>query len=434
MLGSNRNGIPLHLKEVKYLWIDFLVAGFGFISPVMLDYLFRSKFLPLTCGFITFCLFCYVRVNKRNNKRGCYLIPYVIARVLLYYTIISVAMLFVILSSGGFDVFFDEHFKVAQVLFFPILILAPLLAVNAFVMLRGRHRCLFCTICWIANGFPSERGYVCPFLSKEVLRVLRQVGYIGILLTVCGWGYFLTFYNTANISTYDSLIFVGLPVIMWLLHSAALGVRCLTIVLFQNSLMTETLFVVGKSYYRYLIVAENHILLKKRDDSKFDTPLSLYVNYNQRPEDDEVLGVAESNGVHADDARVLYFNYDDAYRCNMAHCILFFDHKEDVNMEGEWIDARQLEHLFAFKRLSKILRNELFRIKTTIFALKAYNADGTRKLDVKNFYPKFELSDIRNEKVDFNNYKTIITSFVNDDNKLNKLKYIWFKIFEGQAD
>ena len=419
------------------LWLNFMVTGVAFATPLVIAYFFRPLWLPFVTGALTILLFLYVRngrggSKKCGNHKGCYILPYIFARTMYIFTIISALLSFWVATNGGFAPVEEKYGKLVHVCYFPILIIAPLLAFNALRALWHRHACLFCVLCWIHNGFPQEQGYLRNFMGKEYLRVIKSTSFVGCLLTVGGWLYFLFLYNSANVSSYDSLIFAGVPLLLWFIHACSLSVRCLTIAMFRDNLANNVCFIKGKSYYRFLIFVDDCILLARNEKFRaFDTPASCYFPYSG---DVRAQEVAASLNLNAAECRVLYVNDDASNDCSMIHCALFFDSRDDVALEGQWHDTKSMNHLFSSQRITRVLRNEYFRIRAAVSAYKTYNEDGSRRCRIKEYFPKFNLSDIRTANFDLSNPKWMINSIRNEDHPSTLWRFIYYRYFEGQND
>ncbi|MDE5957940.1 MAG: hypothetical protein K2G78_06520, partial [Muribaculaceae bacterium] len=71
---------------------------------------------------------------------------------------------------------------------------------------------------------------------------------------------------------------------------------------------------------------------------------------------------------------------------------------------------------------------DLSRLATIVLTSKKYDEEGRRKVNIKNYSPNFNLKDVRDTELDFQDDKWVRISLFNSDTPFYKVK----KFFRGK--
>ncbi|MDD2961316.1 MAG: hypothetical protein PHR45_04450 [Muribaculaceae bacterium] len=417
-------------------WKGFSVALFFFILPIILSHFVASTVLPLITFAVAFGIFFFMRKAKHIEGGDCYLLLFIVGRTMLGYSALFVISAFVISNGESLDLNVEQSGKSLHSYFFPILMLAPLLAINTFIIIMQKGNSAYCKFCRMRNGFPSERSIGGSIHSVEMKNLLTQVLFLGVIFTILGWGYFIFLYTSVSITQFDKLIFTGVPILLGVIHEIAISVRYLSIAMFRNKMVTDTLFRRGNSCLRYLLICGDKVFLKEIDTDTFDTPFITYIPF-QKAISHFILEkkFVETFNNNIEEMRLMYHNIDKDNGCGVWHTLCFINSEQDIKgIEGSWFDTEKLETLFIKAKMVRPLKNEIYRINIVISTIKTYHENGRRRYDIKGYKPAFYVSDIRELKVDYTSPKWQYLAVHNEDHKFFRLKRIWYKYIEGILD
>ncbi|MDE6811599.1 MAG: hypothetical protein K2J15_04535, partial [Muribaculaceae bacterium] len=102
----------------------------------------------------------------------------------------------------------------------------------------------------------------------------------------------------------------------------------------------------------------------------------------------------------------------------------------DMPVEGEWMDFEEVKRIYMRTpgRFNSMTVMDLSRLATIILTEKIFNEDGKRKNKIKSYNPSFNLHDVKNSQLDFQDDKWIRISMFNSDTPFYSIK----KFFRGK--
>ena len=91
------------------------------------------------------------------------------------------------------------------------------------------------------------------------------------------------------------------------------------------------------------------------------------------------------------------------------------------------MDFNRIKQIYSTNpgNLSSIMVADITRLATIILTEKTFDEEGMRKNPIKNYSPSFDLEDVRNSELDFQDDKWIRVSLFNSDTKMFKFKRWW---------
>lgn len=430
-----RNGSVINFSKGAFnLWKDFTIAIIMLMVPILLSNFLPIIYYPIISFALAFIIFAYIRADRKSGENSikCLLATFIIGRTLFFYGLSITIVNIYILGEGDIgDVIATT--KGFHAYYFPILLIAPILVITSTYVLR--KKCIFCKLCIIRNGFPSERNMFGKLQGQEMSKIIIQLFYIAVSLTIAGWGYFIFLYNSASISKFDILIFSGVPIIVCIIQNIALAIRCITISLYKKAIFNDSVFKQDKSYIRFLVINGDSIYLRQSDNNEWDTPIATYLPFQEKfaAYTIQELLLNEFN-ISFDELRFTYKNIDIYNHCGTWHFLCFINNANSLDKSGKWISTIELENLYNEHKLSWPLKNEISRIIETITSVKRFNEDGSYKYEIPGYIPNFHIEDIRSIKVSINDPKWPMLSLKSKYGTFSLIRRSWYKFIEGIID
>lgn len=96
----------------------------------------------------------------------------------------------------------------------------------------------------------------------------------------------------------------------------------------------------------------------------------------------------------------------------------------DIPLKGEWIDFEDIKRMYSRTpgKFSPRAVEDISRLATIILTEKIFTEDGKRKSKIKSYSPSFNLHDVRDSQLDFQDDKWIKVSMFNSDTPFFKIK------------
>ncbi len=425
------------------MWLNW-VMGVGalgiiiFLSPLM-----SKMWLPLVAFTFELLLFTLIRRNREARVAVCYLIPFVVTRVLFWSA--TIMIIINLLHTQWFvnDVF-DPAMINSEIPFISILIIAPAtLVVTGYALWKG-YNLNYCIDCSMRHGTAAERGFLGTLFSQERNYQLRMLFGLSGLLTVSSWTYYWLFYININLNAPDKFFFVWMPIILYLLSFIYLGARYVSLWVYYCQNIEGSVLRHGSStLLRYLVMCDDYMYLNIPDRNKdlkpgeefIDTPVHIFIPFRSRMgESDAEFFFKGFSGIKNSDIRFMYLNANYDTDCNIYHYATIVNSRkvvEDSRLEGEWFTMPQIERMMNENKLSPILGAEITRLYTMTMAWKTYDRAGRRLYDIKNYKPTFRLRDFKDWDLDLNDPIWLFVSVNNEDRPFYHIRRFWRKYVNG---
>lgn len=428
------------------MWTTWTI-GFGAIVVVLIVSLYVSViWLPIVSLLCELLVFMLIRHNRVSSTPMCYLLPFIVTRILFWSTIVMI----VINMLNYYHVlhrFFNPETINQQIPFVILLIISPIsFLVSVWADKRGQS-ITFCDDCIIRHGTSAERGFLGNMFSQEAQYQVKLFVLLFAVLTIISWCYYFFFYVNVNFNTIDCFVFVWFPVILFLITIIYLGIRYFTLWIYYCQDLEGSVVRNGSySVLRYIVFCGDSVFLKKPDynrddyrmlDQRYDTPAKLTIEYNSKlSEYDSEIYLKGLTGLTQYELRLLYVNSNFRVDCNIYHFACFVESEEQVansRMEGEWFTLPELNKLIEENNLSNIFISEYNRIYNISMAWKSYDRQGRRLYSMRNYIPTFRLQDIKDWDVDYNDIEWLFVAKNNQDRSFYRIKRFWRRVINGEG-
>ena len=410
------------------IWRNYAI-GAAVISVVPFAImLLPAGFCQLFTLLLSLSLFAFVRKNRVSKCETCALVPYVVARSLLFITIVYV----LIDAIGCADV---QTSKLVKVLCIPVIHLMVLI-----VMRKRHHKNVICQDCILRNGFSSERKTMGQFYNQEYSYLVPRMTNVCIICNILVVAYLFIAFNWFR-STTDYIVVYFMPLIVCGTNVLLLRYRfyLINIYLEQESRQSDSILEKGSKLVRINVFTENKVYFVE-SNGHFDSVFSLHDYFSEKLSVGLVKStVSEQYGVEAlSNIKFLYGSLDAKNRRSIEHFICFVESEKMVEesiarlgLHGRWFKAQEIMTLYYTNDFSNLLKSEIYRIFTVLATAKTYNRDGSRKVPVAGYIPRVTIADMKNTDVDFSDNRWMVLSRFNKDDKLYRLKIFWYRYLEG---
>lgn len=416
------------------LWFSFSLSVAIYLTPIILSNYVGVFYFPIIALVLSGLTYLFLK-SRRQSTHGevdCMLPLYVMARVMLTYGIIMLIVNLCVLRLSDLKVDLMEIDKSFHFYYYPVLILSILSAAYGYFAIR--NVCVYCLNC---NGFSAENSIYSNLQRSEISNTMRQLMIISCIMGVSGWIYFFVLYNSANVSKFDRLVFSGVPVIVILLHEISISIRYLSILYYSSDIYSRTPFKKGKSILRYIVIHDDSVLLKEKDNS-YDTPYTIVIDYapNMTLERGKELFVEKFKFV-PQLTKLIFTNIDKYNSSCINHFLCFFNiNITKIDEQSRWISTQEFEQLNKEGKLSPLLKSEAYRVFTTLMSYKQYDLSGKCRYRIKGYRPSVSISDIQKYDLDYNDKRWLMILALNSKNNsiLSRVRLFFYKYIEGIID
>jgi len=432
--------------QLYKLWKNVTI---GMVSAIVM--MVCSKFLPFFLSPVVALgaaavLYTYIYENRVRRDTSCMIVPYGLLYSFVLYSF--VAILINILSVWGF-ISVPPEFIFFTGPFIPSLIFNPICFVTFLVMSFRHKKLMICVECKIHHGNSSERGSIGYIFNHESKFLLRNFVILFGFLSVLVWYYYIEFYVNINLNARDWYIFTWLTIICIMLDELYFSARCYNLYLDlrdNNEIITpdELQDMSAKTYLRFYVICGNSVYVDKHViDPKvpykevIDTPFFTKRSVNGISVNEVKKIIRQMTGY---DGELRFFygrKFSDLANHSLLRYFYFLDGKPEdysgMNTDGEWMDYEKIKYLYTNSpsRLAKISVADTSRLATIILTEKTFDEKGYRKSKIRMYNPSFNLYDVRNSTLDFQDDKWIKISMFNSDTPFYSLKRRWRRVLRN---
>lgn len=435
------NSLQLY-KIWKNLTIGFLTVV-GMITITKLLPYFLSPVVSLICAA---ALYTYIYDTKAKNNTSCLLVPFGMLYALVGFSFVTIIMN-VFYAWGFRDL--PKEFIFFTNPFIPSLIIDPVCFITFLILSTRRKHLYLCHKCRMRNGDSMERGSLGQLFNQESHLQLKNLTVLFGCLSVVIWTYYLIFYINININNRDDYVFSWLTILCCLVDLVYFMARYYNLYLDlkeNNEIITpeELRDMTAKTYLRYYVVCDNSMYIDAHSidpvapyKEVIDTPFFTKRSMNGIPIDEVKRTIKKMTGV---DGELRFFygrKSNDLYNHSILRYFYFIDGKPSdhpvLNTEGEWMDFEKIKFLYSNNpgKLAEITVADTTRLATIILTEKTFDDQGYRKSKIKFYTPSFNLIDVRNSNLDFQDDKWINISLFNSDTSFYRLKRWWRRLLGG---
>lgn len=428
------------------LWINWLIGSGAITVLVILSLWLRPIYLPFAAFGFQFLLFMLIRHNRESCIPSCFILPFVISRVLFWTGIVMILVNF-LYSSTLIEHLFEASELNRDIPFICVLITSPITAaISGWGYLR-RHKISFCRDCQMRNGTPAERGFLGMIYKQVGSYQVGMLFWLSAVLSIIGWSYYALLYVNTNLSVPDKFVFFWIPTLLWFFSAVYLAARYIGIYGYYRQNVEGSIGRHGTStLLRYIVIWNDYIAIRPPEtdsdkkftlDEKYDTPVSIYTN---RVEDLPLPIVqacfSDNTGVESPEVRFMYANLVGNADCNILHYLCFLTDEQKAgfdraNTTCQWLSLSEIAFMINNRLFNPLLSAEIIRLHTIATAWKTYDSDGRRRYKVKNYRPAFRISEIHGWDVDFNDPHWLYVADNNQDTPFYNLRRFWRKYVNG---
>lgn len=434
-------------RQIYNLWRN-VVLSFVFIIAIIILCKYLPVYLSPIISFIfASILYTIIKYIEKRDDDSCPIILYSTFISLLLYSI-TLICLNLIYAINGFSLineilFFDRPFK-------PILVYAPIaLIVNIFFYIR-KTKLSICIRCKLNNGDSFERGIWGATQKAESYIQLRNLILIYAIISLTIFIYYNVLYVDININNRDSFIFVWLTIIVLIIDIFYFLIRYYNLYLdlkeSNHILLPEEINNKNELLFlRYYLICGNYIYLssnnyKNLNQGKLDTPFFIKSNSPKITLEESTNIIKDLSGIENGEIRFFYGRKSQRPRRNKMFRYFYFlngdrnDYK--INKNGKWFNYDEIKEIYSSEpdKLSNILIADTTRIARILITEKVYDSYGNRKIALDNYVPTYDLYDLYNSDIDFQDDKWIRISLFNSDSKFYKIRKLFRQIFRNRQN
>ena len=381
--------------------------------------------------------------NRMHSGTSCMVVIYALLYCIINYTVVTIILN--ILTMWNI-VYLPKEFVYLNDPYIPSLLLDPVCCVTMAFFYMRRHSLSFCQDCRLKiNGF-YERSRSGAIFQYESFFQLKNLAMIFGALSVAVWLYYKYVYISLSASSRDWYVFTWLTIIVFILNEVYFIFRYYNLyldlkendeIISQEELSDMT----SKTYLRFYVICGNKIFfdphtIVPREEHKevLDTPFITKRSVNGIPLPEVRNIIKRMTGVNEGELR-FYFGRKapDLKNHSVLRYFYFLPGKpEDYDMpvDGEWMDFDEVKWIYSRTpgRFSTMAVTDLSRLATIVLTEKIFDEEGNRKSRIKSYNPSFNLIDVYESDLDFQDDKWIRISLFNSDTRFFRIK----KFFRGK--
>lgn len=424
------------------LWTNWVISV-GFLTlPIIISPLISHRLLPLIPLFLIGIITILDRRNRNQQSPNCFRIPHIIQYVLFFSSIFLIIDIWY-KSSREINEIINQPVNMSHPLL-PALNIYPVTMIICFInIIRGTNS-RTCHSCRNRHGKLIDRGLVGVIYNQEVKQQIKLLFYISLILSLSNWIYYIFFYVNVNINRTDSFIFGLCPVMFYVLSIIYLGIKYYSLWGYycqgnNSKIITDQ----RGTTIRYIVACGDKLLIKLSngpmgkglaEDLKADVPLTISLPFKSNITENEAYTFfKEATCLNDITPRLIFKSGDPGMFKNIFHYIVFVDDLDTVSesLNGVLLSISEINQMIKEGVVSISLAAELSHIYTITMAWKTYDQSGRRRYKIKNYKPTFQLKDMPNWDVDYNDHNWLYVAEVNEDKPFYNLRRIWHKMTKG---
>lgn len=429
------------------LWLNWLMGSGALSLLVILSLWVRPLYMPFVAFGLQLIIFLMIRRNRKKRIPSCYLLPFIVTRV-LFWTGIVMIIVNILYSDHLFHLIFDPSKANREIPFICMLITSPIATIITAWGFVKRNSLAFCSDCKIRNGTPAERGFLGVIFTQIGQYQVGMLFWLSAVLTLIGWTYYAIAYVNVSISIPDRFFFFLLPFLLWVAAAIYLALRYIGIWGYYRQNIEGSLERQGSTtQLRFILIWDNFIALRHPEtdadkkislDEKFDTPIGAFVRKqdNITPDLAETYFKSFSGLTSVSDLRFMYSNIQGNADCNIFHYLCFLNDQEKeqfdrLHPDCSWYPLPDVAKMINTHRIAPLMAAEIIRLHTIASAWKAFDYNGHRRYKIKHYRPTFHIRDIKKWDIDYNDPHWLYVADNNQDTPFYTIRRLWRKFING---
>lgn len=387
--------------------------------------------------------------NKLRGGANCMLVPYSLFFCLLAYSFISI-LVNVLYIWGWMQI--PDEFIFFNDPYIPALWMNPIFFVTLWVIYMRRKRLRLCIECRINNGNHTDRGVFGSILNTESRWQLKNLLLLFGFLTFIVWAYYLLEYQAINTNPKDRYIFYWISIIALVLDIIYFLYRYYNLYLDlreNDELITPEQLndMTTKTYLRYYVICGNKVYLNPESEDAtspdhlgIDTPFFTKRQANKVTTPEVQDTIRNMTGGKEGELRFFFGRKTpDIAKHIVLRFFYFLDGKpedyKEMNAPGGWFDFEEVKEVYNMRPdlMATLAVNDLTRLATIVVTEKTYKENGQRRHKLKHYNPTFDLIDVRDSSIDFQDDKWLKVSMFNADSQFYRIRKWWYKLTSGRT-
>ena len=392
-------------------------------------------------------LYSLIYNNKFRGNANCMLLPYAFFFCLIAYSFISILMN--VMYIWGWMQLPDE-FVFFNDPYIPALWAYPIVSITLLFIFLRRKKLRICIECRLDNGTHIDRGVFGSILNTESRVQLKNVLVMFGSITVVEWAYYLFEYQAINTNPKDRYIFFWVPFVIILMDIFYFLYRYYNLYLDlkeNNELISpeEAAQTPGKTYLRYYVICGNKVYLNPESEDAtipdhfgIDTPYFISRSAVGVTTPEVLREIRRMTGEKEGELRFFFGRRTPDIAKHIVLRFFYFlngrpEDYPEMNAPGGWFDFEEVKEVYNKRPdlMSTLAINDLTRLATIVVTEKTYKENGQRRNKLKSYSPSFDLIDVRDSKIDFQDDKWLKVSLFNSDSRFFRLRRWWHKLAAG---
>ncbi len=428
--------VSLTKRYINGLFVNWIVSCGALALPILLSPFLSKQWLPMVVLGELLFLISFMRANRMRNPPTCMRVVYMTSSVLIFSSILMIAFSLIHVKWLFGDMLEEFGMEAHRHLpYLTVLIICPILALSALWGVIAGGRSSFCLEMRSQYKFACDEGFVGQLLRGETIYQIRTLLYIGAFLSLVDWLYYYMAFINVNINTPDMLMFMIMPVAIFVLSVVYMAIRYYNI-WGQYAAISPDFGKMQSTELRFLVIAEGMMLLNDDMESlssgkPIDTPTVISLSNTNYIGDTEARRRFEAmSGIKDFRLRYLYVSTSVAGASKVVHYAVFVDTikaVEESKLKGKWYNALHISRMEKEGIVSPALGAVFRRIYTVTMAWKTYDYNGKRLYPIKNYKPTFRLKDFGEWNVDYDDPNWLNIAYNNEDRFMFRLRGLWRK-------
>ncbi len=436
-------------KSILRLWSAWIYSTGALILLVLISLWVKPLYMPFVAFAFELALFSSVRHNRKTLAPGCYLVPYLVTRILFWAAIIMLVI------NGLHARWLEEHLfdpvtSNPDLPYVTILVLGPVATLISGLTMLHPSELTFCRDCKLRHGTPAERGFIGILFTQEGQYQNSFLTAISAAITAVTWGYYFVAYDNSEFTRHDKFFYVIIPVVLWSLGALYLAIRYVGIWAYYRQRADEHHMQNGRTTtIRYIVIWDNFVaLLEPSTDpdaeisvrTTFDTPIQLQIRYRSKLTIDDALHYFRAlSHIEHPNLRFLYSTLEGNPEGNIYHYLAFLTDEQKAEFEKfypkvKWYSLSEIGELINTRRMAPLFSAAFIRLHTIAMAWKTYTIDGRRRYKVRHYVPTFRIRDIHKWDLDYNDKTWLYVAKNNQDVPFFRWRKFWRKYVSGATD
>ena len=320
--------------------------------------------------------------------------------------------------------------------YIPSLIIYPVTAIVFATAIFRRSKNKHCRTCNQRAGYSMRETLERNVLHHETKMLLWLMFALNAIVAVAVWAYFIFFYVDYNFTKTDSLVFLIIPVTVFI-SSEIYVLSRISGMQFEITMSPGRASSEQYSMIRILALKDDRIFLTeiKADNhgtGMWDTPFTKSVEYTEEYSSEKAhTDFSALSGCRDFTMRPLFVSNTASHNAFHFIAILPPDSDFEPADEGSWLGIYEINSLLVAGHVTRPLALEIHRIYTVTMAWKTYDKNGKRLYPIKRYRPTFRLSDFKEWNVDYGDPIWLDVANNNEDRPFFALRKFFRKHIAG---